>query len=96
MSVEDVIGKYENAQFGDEAEAIAALAEMTYTINKELGGDDAQTLTAEDRGERLRKWVERLAKIAKQIAEKFGALSFSITVGFPAGVSVTVTFSETT
>ena len=41
---------------------------------------------------RFREWVAKLYDIARRGAEQFDAAGFSITVGFPLGVSVTVDF----
>jgi len=76
---------------------MAALAQMTAVINAELScttaaGTDA---LAPATGERLERWIERLRAVAEEVVHQFGALSYSITVGLPAGVSVTVTWSPT-
>ncbi len=42
---------------------------------------------------RLKKWVDRLRDVVKAIAGELKAISFSISVGFPGGVSVGLAFS---
>ena len=42
---------------------------------------------------RLKKWVERLRDVVKALAVELKAVSFSISVGFPGGVSVGIAFS---
>lgn len=74
---------------------MAALAQMTAVINAELADTTVAgtDLVAGDTGERLERWIERLRAVAEKVVDEFGALSYSITVGLPAGVSVTVTWS---
>jgi len=76
---------------------MAALAQMTAVINAELSGAtaDGTDALAPATGERLERWIERLRAVAEEVVHQFGALSYSITVGLPAGVSVTVTWSPT-
>lgn len=94
MSVDDLLATYEERDFADEAEALAAIAHVATAINEEwaLQKQQAVVWTAEDR-ERLREWLGRLVAIVKRVVTQFGALSYSITVGFPLGVSVSITFS---
>jgi len=76
---------------------MAALAQMTAVIIAELSGTTAAgtDALAPATGERLERWIERLRAVAEEVVHQFGALSYSITVGLPAGVSVTVTWSPT-
>lgn len=46
-----------------------------------------------DAPERLRRWIVKLRAAASSIAEQFGASSYSVSVSFPAGVSVGVEWS---
>jgi hypothetical protein len=73
----------------DQAEAVGALVAAADAINRALQDEH---LSNEERTQRLRKWVERLFKAAGELARRFAAVSFTITVSFPAGVSVSVTF----
>jgi hypothetical protein len=75
---------------------VAALAQMTALINArivdstEIAGTDA---FIGDTGERLETWVKRLRAVAEKVVQEFDALGYSITVGIPAGLSVTVSWT---
>jgi hypothetical protein len=51
------------------------------------------SLPGGDTRERLRRWIEKLRGIVKSIAEQFAALSYSVSVSIPGGVSVGVSWS---
>ena len=40
--------------------------------------------------DRVRKLVERLQTVARNVAKTSGATTFSVSAGFPAGVGVTI------
>ena len=97
MSVNDVLATYEERDFADEAEALAAIAHVATAINEEWASQEHEAVvwTTEDRERRLREWLERLVAIVKRVVTQFAAISYAITVGFPLGVSVSITFSPT-
>lgn len=70
---------------GDAGAELAMLSEAVALINMRMakGGEP---------DERVRKWIKKLYEAAKTVAGRHDALSFSITVGLPVGVSVTVTW----
>ena len=41
---------------------------------------------------KLEKWIKKMMSVAKSLAEKLGANGFSISAGFPVGVSVGLSF----
>lgn len=43
-----------------------------------------------DEQNKIERWVDRLHRVAGSVADKVEARGFSITVGFPAGVRVTL------
>ena len=93
--IDDQLAAIESRGISSGAGAMAALAQMTAVINAELSdttvaGTDA---LAAGTGEGLERWIERLRAVAEKVVHEFGGLSYSITVGLPAGVSVTVTWS---
>ncbi len=98
MSVNDALAKYEqrdSPDFSDEADALAAIANVATAINEEWATQqEAGVLvwTIENREKRLREWLEKLVEIVKKAATQFSAVSYAITVGFPLGVSVTISF----
>jgi hypothetical protein len=53
----------------------------------------ASVLRSQATQERLSRWIEKLRQLAKAVAEQFAALSYSISVSFPGGVSVGVSWS---
>ena len=86
--------------YESEGDALAAIAEATAIINREIeaeyaraGAPGAEGFARGDFGERLRKWIEKLSQLVKQVAKQFAALSYSITVSVPLGVSVTIGWS---
>jgi hypothetical protein len=95
--IDDQLAAIESRGISSSASAMAALAQMTAVINAELSGTTAAgtDALAPATGERLERWIERLRAVAEEVVHQFGALSYSITVGLPAGVSVTVTWSPT-
>ena len=42
--------------------------------------------------EKLRKWLDQLRRALAQLADVLSALSYTISVGAPSGVSVSLTF----
>jgi hypothetical protein len=76
--------KLEQQRYESAGEAMADLALAVEAINNEMEE------SARFNPEKLRKWIERLHSAVRQIAAKFKARGFSITVGVPLGVSVGV------
>ena len=82
MDAEDLLSAVESESYGDPGEAMGALAEAVAAINREMVG--------EADGKRIRQLVTRLQRTAASVAAQSGASGFSISVGLPLGVSVTV------
>jgi hypothetical protein len=78
-------GSYE--EVGDWA---ARLLSATYLLNQRLEQLEQVEKLEEERKRRLEKWLKRLFESAKQAADQYEAVGFSIAVGIPAGVTVTV------
>jgi hypothetical protein len=66
----------------DDGEAVAILVLAATEINREIeAGNDK---------DRVRRLVDRLQRVGREVAERSGAHVFSISAGLPVGVSVTV------
>ena len=79
MDAEELLSAVESGSYGDPAEAMGALAEAVAAINREMVG--------EPDGKRIRRLVTRLQRAAASVAAQSGASGFSVSVGFPLGVS---------
>jgi hypothetical protein len=73
-------------------DAMVALFEATRIVNEEIGDLSAAAMRSADVRERLKRWVDALADIALKVAEQSHALTYTISVGLPAGVSVGLTW----
>jgi hypothetical protein len=82
VDAEDLLSAVESGSYGDPGEAMGALAEAVAAINREMVG--------EFDGQRIRRLVTRLQGAAASVAAQSGASGFSISVGPPLGVSVSV------
>jgi hypothetical protein len=73
------------AELSTDVEAVGLLALAAAEINREIqaGGDN----------DRVRKLVERLQTVAREVAHASRAATFSVSAGFPAGVGVTIEWS---
>jgi hypothetical protein len=78
----------------DRGEALAQLMGAATVINRDweqvLVGKPF-TAVAVERA-RLQKWIERLAAKADEYAKAFAASDLSVTVGWPAGISVSLSW----
>ncbi len=86
MDAEDLLSTVESSSYGKPGEAMGALAEAVAAINREMVG--------EPDGKHIRQLVTRLQRAAASVAAQSGASGFSISVGLPLGVSVTVTWEH--
>ena len=82
MDAEDLLSAVESGSYGDSGEAMGALAEAVAAINREIGVEPDE--------KRIRGLVTRLQRAAASVAAQSGASGFSISVGLPLGVSVSV------
>jgi hypothetical protein len=87
VDVNVLLDELEGREFENEDDAFASIAVVAAAINETW-----ESLAAIERQRRLREWLRRLHAVTRRAAEQFGALSFSITVSFPLGVSVSVTW----
>ena len=85
-SIDDYLREIRQASFGTPEEALGALLTATTMIN--TAWPDVYML--EERQARITKWLGDLREVARRAARDFNASRFSITVAFPAGVSVTI------
>ena len=82
MDAERLLSAVESGSYGGPGEAMGALAEAVAAINREMVDDPD--------GKRLGRLVTRLHGAAASVAAQSGASGFSISVGLPFRVSVTV------
>lgn len=82
MDAEELLSAVESGSYRDPAEAMGALAEAVAAINREMVGEP-------DR-KRFRRLVAHLQRAAASVAAQSGASGFSISVGVPPGVAVSV------
>jgi hypothetical protein len=82
VDAEDLLSAVESGSYSDPGKAMGALAEAVAAINREMLG--------EPDGKRIRRLVTRLQRAAASVAAQSGASGFSISVGLPLGVSVSV------
>jgi hypothetical protein len=85
------------AEYATPGEALAAATETAALISDAITAehDRAETFTGfgPDLSDRLKRWIDKLEKRIKRIAHQFGALSYTLTVGWPWGVQVSVTWA---
>ena len=81
--------EFQSQSFSDEGEALAAVALAAEAIGKGLEG-----IEGEERERRLRRWLNRLQKLAAKAADEVEAVTFTVSVGIPAGASVSLTWQE--
>jgi hypothetical protein len=79
VDAEDLLSAVESSYYGDPGEAMGALAEAVAAINREMGDE-----------KRIRRLVTCLQRAAASVAAQSGASGFSISVGLPLAVSVSV------
>jgi hypothetical protein len=84
MAANDPLSDLEREEYSSQGEAMRMLALAVGEINEEI--DQRSSV----RGERVEEKVDRLFKAVKRIAEKFDAKSFTVSVGLPVGVSVSI------
>jgi hypothetical protein len=94
-TVEQLLDDLLTTSATDRGGALAQLMAAATVINRDweqvLAGKPF-TAVAVERG-RLQKWIDRLASKADEYARTFGADSFSVTVGWPAGIAVSLGWS---
>lgn len=80
--------------WGSEEEALAAVVRATLVVNSAINdaAEQGPTYLAADMSDRLETWLQRLLAIARKAADHVKAEGFSVSVSFPAGVSVTINF----
>jgi hypothetical protein len=84
----------EHRDWRSPSEALAAIAEVTASVNAQLASaSQTYGVTGGDVvPDRLEHWIERLSAVAADVARVFGALSYSVGVSIPGGVSVSISW----
>lgn len=72
----------------DAGEGLALSMAIIKAINDEWHSPEAD----EEKQRRIREWSARLHKGLKTLAERSGASDFSMSVSFPTGVGVTISW----
>lgn len=85
-------------QFGDEGDAFAAITEAVSIINGEIAAQQARATMAGAEGlapigDVIRHWIEKLVAMVRAIAEQFAAMTYTIGVNWPLGVSVSISWT---
>jgi len=89
-SIDDFFQQILQMRFNSPEEALGALLTATTMIN--TAWPIAYGELGEQRQSRITKWLGDLREVTRRAARDFNASGFSITVGHPAGVSVTMTW----
>jgi hypothetical protein len=84
--------------YQDEGDALAAITEAISIVNGELAAQQARATMAGAEGlapigDVIRRWIEKLARMVKAIAEQFEAMTYTIGVNWPLGVSVSISWT---
>jgi hypothetical protein len=87
--------------YSDTGEAFAALTETTAIINRAMKSEAERPIAGAgvvgfgggDIGDRIRNWINKLEEMLRVIAKQFRAMSYSVAVNWPLGVSVSVTWT---
>lgn len=91
ISIESFLDELQQSDFKDVGDAMGGLTAAIAAVNTEITSMDVGTegfLALGGKGDRIRNWLKRLWALVKKIATQFGAISYSVSIGFPAGVSV--------
>jgi hypothetical protein len=79
-------------------ESLAELMELVVVINKSIelssGVDVSGSWARSDLLERLKEWLDKIGKKLAEIAEELKAASYSLAVGFPGGVTISIAFAS--
>jgi hypothetical protein len=86
--VEELLASIEGRAFSDCADALAAIAEAERAVFE--GWSSAAP--GPERQRQLRGWLARLIAIAERVALYDCARSLQLSIGFPAGITVSVWF----
>jgi hypothetical protein len=95
-TVDELLAELLTGEAAGRGEALAQLMAAATIINRDweqvLAGKPF-TAVAVERA-RLQKWIERLSAKADEYAETLHASGVSVTVGWPAGVGITLSWSD--
>ena len=84
--VDSMLEVVERGSFTSAQEAAAAILGTAFRLNEEIN----RIVNEEEKQRRLRQWVERLLSGVTRVAKDYPAMSFSVSVGWPPSVTVTV------
>jgi hypothetical protein len=86
----------EGRDWHSASEALAAIAEVTASINGHIAAStQLQGVTADAVPDRLEHWIDKLSRVAAEVARAFGAFTYSVGVSVPGGVSVSISWQAT-
>ncbi|HEX9124391.1 MAG TPA: hypothetical protein VF984_13710 [Actinomycetota bacterium] len=93
-TVDELLGELLRGEATGRGEALAQLMAAATIINRDweqvLAGKPFTAVTVERA--RLQKWIDKLAAKADEYATTLGASGLAVTVGWPAGISITLTW----
>jgi len=85
-----MLAAVEQGNFTSAQEATAAILGTVFRLNEEI----TRIVNEEEKNKRLREWVEQLLNGIARVAKKYPAMSFSVSVGWPPSVTVTVEWAS--
>lgn len=97
MEADDAVEALDRGvESADEGEALELLWRASTAVSRawdEAARSGALRTMGTDEDSRIRRWLERLLGAARRFAERFEAQGFSVSVGWPAGASVSIDWS---
>lgn len=90
MDLDALLADLEPRPYEPVEDWTARLLSATYPVNQQLDKALDQDEDEEERRSRLEKWLKRLFETVREASDRYEAAGFSISVGIPAGVAVSV------
>lgn len=88
--VDSMLESMERRNFTSAQEAAAAILGTVYRLNEEV----TRIVNEEEKDRKLRQWVEQLLNGITRVAKRYPAMGFSVSVGWPPSVTVTVRWAS--
>jgi hypothetical protein len=84
--LDSMLEAVERGNFTSAQEAAAAILGTVFRLNEEV----TRIVNEDEKDRRLRQWLEQLLRGISGVARRYPAMSFSVSVGWPPSVTVTV------
>lgn len=96
---ERLIDRARGDSYPDAGAALADIYMVSAELNRELKETvderrDLETAFSNDIGDRLREVLARFTEMVESVCRQFGGDSYSVTAGFPMGVTATITWER--